>query len=91
MIQPQPQRYRVRLYDEGAEVLTNRRWMVVLDLTPGPALRYAEAVLDAQLQALAYIHGARGDAVRRYTLRIDDWDTHEALFHWPARTWPDPR
>lgn len=71
-------------------MLRDRRWMVVLDLTPGPALRFSEAVLDNQLQALAYIAGARGEAVRRFTVRVDDWDTQEPVFHWSPRTWPEP-
>lgn len=86
---PQPRRYRIRVYDQGAEVLHGRQYAAVLDLTPGPGLRAAEAQLDALVQTLAYADGARGRRVLGYHLTVEDPDTGEELFDWPAKTWPD--
>jgi hypothetical protein len=82
----QPRRYRIRVYDDGAEVLTDREYVAVLDLTPGAGLRQTEAKLDDLAQTLARADGARGDRVGRYYLAVHDRETDEFEFHWPAKT-----
>lgn len=88
MNQQQPRRYRIRVFDQGAEVLTDREYMAVLDLTAGPGLRAAEGQLDALLLSLAYADGARGERVRGYRLRVEDWTTRDFVCDWPAKSWP---
>lgn len=95
MFEPQPRIYRVRVYDRDMEALTDRRYPAVLDLTAGPALLMSEAKLDALLFALAYAHGARGEKVRNYRLRVETWPTEQVpqgvfVFDWPGKTWPVP-
>lgn len=85
----QPRPYRIRLYDRGAEVLAERRYLAPLDLTPGPGLLATKGQLDALLLSLAYADGARGERVRGYHLRVDDWNTQETVCDWPATSWPE--
>lgn len=87
----QPQFHRVRVWDRDREVLTDRRYPAVLDLTPGPALRTTEATLDVLLQALAYSAGAAGDKVRNYRLTVHQWPDGPVLYDWAAKTWPNPQ
>lgn len=88
---PQPRQYRIRVYDRDQEVLAGQHYMAALDFTPGPSLRATEGQLDALLQSLAYANGARGEKVRGYHLRVDEWPTGQLVCHWPAKTWPDTR
>lgn len=81
-------RYRIRVFDKHSEVLEDRKHWLSLDLDGGPSLREAEAKLDGLLQTLARRDGARGQRVADYRLQVEDWVTGEALFDWPARTWP---
>lgn len=85
----QPRRYHIRVFDRDREVLADRQYLAVLDLTAGPALRASEGKLDALIQSLAYAAGARGDKVRGYHLLVEDWTTKQFECHWPANTWPD--
>jgi hypothetical protein len=91
MVNPQPRLYRIRVFDRDREVLTDRHYMVPLDLAAGPGLRATEGVLDAYLQALAHANGARGERVLGYFLRVEDPDTSRRVLDWPAKTWPEPR
>lgn len=77
--------YRVRVFDDGSEVLSGREYLTVLDLTPGATLREAEVKLDELARSLARADGARADRVSRYYLAIHDWETGQLLFHWPAK------
>lgn len=79
-------RYRVLVYDAGAEVHTDRKYPAVLDLDTSAGLREAEAKLDELVHTLARADGARGDRIARYYLAIHDWDSNEFQFHWPARS-----
>lgn len=79
-------RYRIRVYDEGAEVLTDRDYAAVLDLATSYGLREAEAKLDELLPTLARADGARGDRITRYYLAVHEWDTDEFQFNWPAKS-----
>jgi hypothetical protein len=78
-------RYRIRVYNDGSEVLSDREYVAVLDLTPGASLREAEAKLDELARSLARADGARPDRVFRYYLAVHELDTDEFLFHWPAK------
>jgi len=88
-MEPQPRRYRVRIFDRDRELLGDRQYMAVLDLTSGPSLRAAEGQLDALVQALAYAAGLRGERVLGCHLVVADWDTGKKHCDWPAKTFPD--
>jgi hypothetical protein len=77
--------YRVRVYDDGCEVLSGREYVAVLDLTPGASLREAEAKLDELALTLARADRARPKDLHRYYLAVHDWETGAFLFHWPTR------
>lgn len=77
--------YRVRVFDDGSEVLSDREYLAVLDLAPGATLREAQAQLDELARSLARADGAKADRVIRYYLAIHDWATDELQFHWPAK------
>lgn len=85
----QPRPYRIRLYVADAEVRTEWRYLAPLDLSPGPGLLAAKGLLDALLLSLAYADGARGERVRGYHLRVEDWNTQEFVCDWPATSWPE--
>lgn len=89
--QPQPRKYRIRLFDKNYEVLTDRRYAAVLDFSVGPGLRATEGQLDALVQALAYAAGARGPRTLDFRLRVEDWESQEPMCDWPAKTWADVR
>jgi hypothetical protein len=78
-------RYRVRVYNDGSEVLSDREYVAVLDLTPGASLREAEAKLDELARSPWPGRTAPADRVFRYYLAVHDRDTDEFLFHWPAK------
>jgi hypothetical protein len=78
-------RYRVRVYDDGAEVLTDRVYEAVLDLTGPAGLREAETKLDELVITLARQDGAPARRVHRYYLAIHDKDTGQLELHWPAK------
>jgi len=77
--------YRVRVFDDGSEVLSGREYVAFLDLTPGATLREAQAQLDELARSLPRADGARADRVTRYYLAVHDRETDEFLFHWPAK------
>lgn len=85
----QPRQYRIRIYDDNYEVLTDRRYSAVLDFSAGPGLRATEGQLDSLVQSLAYAAGARGPRTLKFHLVVQDWITGEALCNWPATTWAD--
>jgi hypothetical protein len=78
-------RYRIRVYDNGAEVLTDREYEAVLDLASSYGLREAEAKLDELALTLARADGARDTRVARYYLAVHDRETGELELHWPAK------
>jgi hypothetical protein len=86
---PQPRRYRVHIFDDNYEVLSNRQYAAVLDFSPGPGLRATEGQLDALVQSLAYAAGARGPKTLKFYLLVSDWESGETACHWPAKTWLD--
>jgi hypothetical protein len=75
-------RYRIRVYDRGAEVMHDRTWAAVLDWDH-PTV--AKAELDELAYTLARADGARGDRVCRYYLAVHDWATGEFVCHWPTK------
>lgn len=77
--------YRVRVFCDGAEVLSGREYVEVLDLTPGATLREAQARLDELARTLARADGAKPQHLPRYYLTVSDRDTGEPLFSWPAK------
>lgn len=81
-------RYRLRVYDAGAEVLTDMRYAAVLDLD-GPGAHTAAAQLDDLADALARADGARGERIGRYYLAVHHWDSGDLECHWPAKTPPE--
>jgi hypothetical protein len=80
----QPRRYQVRLYDGTREVYPKRRYLAVLDFTPGVGLRTTQGQLDELLISLAAEDGGHGDKLRRYHLLVEDWTTGEFECHWAA-------
>lgn len=84
---PQPRTYRIRLLKKQYEVNSDRKYVAVLDFSPGPMLRAAEGQLDGLVQALAWADGARGPETLRYCLAIHDSETDKLQCHWPAKTW----
>jgi hypothetical protein len=80
----QPRRYRARLYEGTREVYAQRRYLAVLDFTPGVGLRTTQAQLDELLITLAAGDGGHGDKIRRYHLRVEDWDTGNFECDWAA-------
>lgn len=85
-----PQFYRIRVHDRHREVLIDRKYPALLDLTPGPALHVAKAQLDVLLQALAYAAGAVGERVRDYRLTVEPWPAGPVAMDWAATIWPLP-
>lgn len=84
---PQPHTYRIRLYRDDYERLQSRRYVAVLDFSPGPMLRATEGQLDGLVQSLAYADGARGPRTLTYYLTVHDDVTGDLHCHWPAKTW----
>jgi len=77
--------YRVRVFDDGSEVLSDREYVEVLDLAAGATLREAQARLDELARTLARASGAKPQHLHRYYLAVHDRDTDDLLFHWPAK------
>lgn len=77
--------YRVRVFNDGSEVLSDREYVEVLDLAPGATLREAQARLDELARTLARADGAKPQHMPRYYLAIHDRDTDQLVFHWPAK------
>jgi hypothetical protein len=77
--------YRVRVFNDGSEVLSDREYVAVLDLTPGATLREAQAQLDELVRSLARADGARPAHLYRYYLAVHDRETDQLVFHWPAK------
>lgn len=84
---PQPTRYRIRLFKKNAEVFYDRPYAAVLDFAAGPGLRATEGQLDGLVQSLAYAAGAREADTLNYRLVVCDWDTDRVVCNWPATTW----
>lgn len=78
-------RYRIRLYDDGSEVHTDREYAQVFDLQSPDGLREAEARLNELVLSLAQADGARGDRVSSYYLAVEDWESGTREMDWPAR------
>jgi hypothetical protein len=76
-------RYRLRLYDDGADVTGDRDWLVALDLDDGLGVASARADLDRLLGTLARHDGAKAHHLHRYYLSLHDWETDERVCHWP--------
>jgi hypothetical protein len=77
--------YRVRVFEDGSEVLSDREYVEVLDLVPGATLRATQAQLDELARTLARAAGARPQHLPRFYLAVHDRDNGELLFHWPAK------
>lgn len=84
---PQPRTYRIRIFDNDYEVLTQRRYVAALDFSAGPGLRATEGQLDALVQSLAYAAGARGPRALNFHLVVEDAATGILQCNWPAKTW----
>jgi hypothetical protein len=86
-VDSQPRTYRIRIFDNDFEVLSHRRYVAVLDFSPGPGLRATEGQLDALVQSLAYAAGARGPKTLGFHLVVEDPETGTSQCNWPAKTW----
>jgi hypothetical protein len=85
---PQPSRYRIRLFKKNREVFDSQPPIAaVLDFSPGPGLRATDGQLDGLVQSLAWRDGARGRDTLNYYLVISDWATDQNPQQWPAKTW----
>lgn len=85
----QPRTYRIRLFESSYEHLRDRKFVAILDFSPGPMLRATEGQLDALAMTLTYQAGARGLKTLNYYLAVHDSETGELQCHWPAKTWAD--
>jgi hypothetical protein len=77
--------YRVRVFNDGGEVLSGREYVAFLDLTPGATLREAQAQLDELARTLARADGAKPQHLPRYYLAVHDRETDDLVFHWAAK------
>lgn len=79
-------KYRIRIYDSGREVLTDRDYAAFLDLDTGSGRARSRRELNQTARSLAIADGATGDDIAAYYLRIEDWDTDKHVMDWPATT-----
>lgn len=84
---PQPGKYRIRLFKKNQEVDYGKHYMVVLDFYPGPGLWATKGQLDAMVQSLAWKDGARDEDTLKYSLAVHDWDSDQKLMDWQATNW----
>lgn len=78
-----PRPYRVRIFAPDGEILTNRAFITVLDLTPGAGSAHAKSELDRLLKTLAALDDPAMATAGHY-LTVTDTHTDET-FVWLAR------
>jgi hypothetical protein len=87
---PQPDKYRIRLYKKNQEVSYGQHYGAVLDFCAGPGLWATKGQLDALVQSLAWVDGARDEDTLKYRLSIHEWDTDRHFMDWAATSWHNP-
>ena len=74
-----PRVFNVRIFAPDSEIFTNRRFMVILDLTTDYGLRVAKEELNSMLRNLALQDRADAE-ISRYRLLVTD--TEGESFDW---------
>ncbi len=78
--QRQPRLYHVRIFAPDGEIQARTTHVVVLDLTPGPAMARAKSELDSLLKSLAALDNPAASATGHY-LTVTDVEAGET-FKW---------
>lgn len=81
--QQQPRLYQLRVFAGDVEIFVSRRYVAILDLSPGAGLRTAKNELDALLYRLATLDAVDAD-ITNYRLLVTDVTTADK-FDWPMR------